>query len=101
VDFLLLSKVNKQARRPPISIDLSGNVKDVSRNEAAIEAFIRSNGITPSNGLRAADPRNCRRRRSGCAPALRRAAQLRSRGQQIIASDRSFWTSRALAGSGE
>ncbi len=69
--------------------------------EAAIEAFIRSNGITrcptacalPTQGTVAAADQ----------AALQRYAEHRgqSRRQQIIARGRSFWTSKVLAGSGE
>lgn len=68
--------------------------------EAAIEAFIRSNGITrcptacalPTQGTVAAADR----------AALQRYAERRSQSRrQLIARNRSFWTSKVLAGLGE
>jgi hypothetical protein len=69
--------------------------------EAAVAAFIRSNGITrcptacalPTQATPAAADR----------AALQRYAALRSqsRRQQAGASDRSFWAGKVLAGHGE
>jgi hypothetical protein len=69
--------------------------------EAAIEAFIRSNGITrcptacalPTQGTVAAADQ----------AALQRYAERRSqsRRRQIMARDRSFWAFKVLAGPGE
>jgi hypothetical protein len=69
--------------------------------EAAIEAFIRNNGITrcptacalPTQGIVAAADR----------AALQRYAERRSQSyrQQIMTRDRSFWTAKVLAGPGE
>jgi hypothetical protein len=69
--------------------------------EAAVAAFIRSNGITrcptacalPTQATPGAADR----------AALQRYAEHRSqsRRRQIMARDRSFWTSKVLAGPGE
>jgi hypothetical protein len=69
--------------------------------EAAVAAFIRSNGITRC-------PTACAlptQATPGAADqaALRRYATLRrqSRRQQAVARDRSLWTAKVLAGPGE
>jgi hypothetical protein len=69
--------------------------------EAAVEAFIRSNGITrfptacalPTQDIVAAADQ----------AALQRYAERRSqsRRQHIMTRDRSFWTSKVLAGPGK
>src|SRR5215813_32863 len=91
-NFLLLGKVNRQARRPPISIDLV-------RNERCVPKSTRPR-LRP---LSAATVLRLSRR-----PALWRSKELsprpigsQSRRQRIVAGDRSVRTSRVLAGSGE